>query len=515
MNEIINIEVGCIVPCPENPRKKINQEELDELAQSIKSIGLLQPITVRRKSDGETHALYYEIVCGHRRFEAAKLAGMAEIPCIVRELSDEEAYEIMVTENLQRKDVDPFDEAEAFNLLQERGYDTDVLATKFGKSKTYVLSRLKLKNLHKDFRLRYEMGDIDFSHCLIIARLDESFQVRLLKERYNGGYNDLSGKPVRDLKFAIANLGLDLSKAIFDTSACENCPKNSGCASLFLDMKESVCQDADCFANKYVDKVYPNFEKIRKRNPDFFILENYSLEHLSSLPEIKLVEKLRKEEFVFKKMNSWEYESANNSHAARFNIDNAGIIGFSFDYGYGMIVPREKSADNMTEHKPWKNDWGLNRLAEEREERTCGFMNEALRERISAIDESELPNHVIPTFLNQLILAYLFSACDVEKFGFSSSMSPGEAADRIESMSEEEIQAAILGFIVDDDQLDEFDPRFLERMFPELSDDLRELAERKFLDEAKSNWCNYGEVTDEMIENDLKERLEKANEKNS
>ena len=138
-------------------------------------------------------------------------------------------------------------------------------------------------------------------------------------------------------------------------------------------------------------------------------------------------------------------------------------------------------------------------------------MNEVLRERISAIGESELPNHIIPTFLNQLILAYLFSACDVEKFGFSSSMSASEAADRIESMPEEEIQAAILGFIVDDGQVDEFDIRFLKRMFPELSDNLREDAERKFLDEAKSNWHEYGEVTDEMIENDLKERLEKSN----
>ena len=354
MNEIINIEVGCIVPCPENPRKKINQEELDELAQSIKSIGLLQPITVRRKSDVETHALYYEIVCGHRRFEAAKLAGMAEIPCIVRELSDEEAYEIMVTENLQRKDVDPFDEAEAFNLLQERGYDTDVLATKFGKSKTYVLSRLKLKNLHKDFRLRYEMGDIDFSHCLIIARLDESFQVRLLKERYNGGYNDLSGKPVRDLKVAIASLGLKLEGVPFDTSACENCQKNSGCASLFLDMKESVCEDRDCFAKKYVDAVYPKFKELRKRNPEFVILDNFALNHLQTEADIKLLEKLREEGFNFKKEEGYNYDRANESSSQRFNIDNKDVVAFDFSYAYGMLVPRKKVAESKCAPRPWK-----------------------------------------------------------------------------------------------------------------------------------------------------------------
>lgn len=514
MNEIINIEVGCIVPCPENPRKKINQEELDELAQSIKSIGLLQPITVRRKSDGETHVLYYEIVCGHRRFKAAKLAGMAEIPCIVRELSDEEAYEIMVTENLQRKDVDPFDESEAFSLLQERGYDTDVLASKFGKSKTYVLSRLKLRNLHKDFRLRYEMGEIDFSHCLIIARLDESFQVRLLKERYNGGYNDLSGKPIRDLKIAIACLGLKLEGVPFDTSACENCQKNSGCASLFLDMKESVCEDRDCFAKKYVDAVYPKFEELRKRNPEFVILDNYALNHLQTEADIKLLEKLREEGFNFKKAESWDYEKAyETSSSDRFDISNKDIVAFGFAYCTGMLVPKKETVESRSKSPtPWKNEYWLNKMAEEREEFTRKFTADVMRERISAIGESELPNHIVPTFLNQLVLAYLFTVSGVEKFGFNSGMSASEAADRIDSMSDEEVQAAILSFIVNDDNsVDDIDidPRFFKEMFPELCDNLRESAERKFLDETKTFWHDYGEVSDEMIENDLKERLEK------
>lgn len=168
--EIKNIPFGNIEPHPENPRKKINQEELEELAKSIKAIGLLQPITVRVKDDK------YQIVCGHRRYEAAKLAGLKDISCIVRDLTDEEAFEIMVTENLQRKDVDPFEESAAFMALKGRGYDAATLAEKFGKSNSYIFTRLKLSDLIPEFRKKYDEGAIDFSHCLILARLDKAFQ---------------------------------------------------------------------------------------------------------------------------------------------------------------------------------------------------------------------------------------------------------------------------------------------------------------------------------------------------
>ena len=114
VSTLMEIEITKISPSPRNPRKTFSEEDIAELAQNIRNQGLLQPITVR--PIGKT----YEIVCGERRYRACKLNAeedkkkKATIACIVKEMTDEEAFEAMITENLQRKDVDPIEEAFAF-----------------------------------------------------------------------------------------------------------------------------------------------------------------------------------------------------------------------------------------------------------------------------------------------------------------------------------------------------------------------------------------------------------------
>ena len=133
---IQNIPMSEIVPSPRNPRKNFDEEALQELADNIKHQGLLQPITIRpiewKEEEQSTGVGYtpnkYEIVCGERRWRAVKLNESETIPCIVRELDDATAYEVMITENLQRKDIDPMEEAFAFAELIKTGKAADEIA---------------------------------------------------------------------------------------------------------------------------------------------------------------------------------------------------------------------------------------------------------------------------------------------------------------------------------------------------------------------------------------------------
>ena len=169
--EVQNIRIDLISPSPLNPRKTFDEVALQELASNIEKQGLLQPITVRvaksedvtnlETGDVTTIPCSYEIVCGERRFRAVSLLKEKEdkenvakikahrkkseqfqaISCIVREMTDDEAFEAMITENLQRKDVDPIEEAFAFAQLAEKGRTLEDIALKIGKSTRFVFDR--------------------------------------------------------------------------------------------------------------------------------------------------------------------------------------------------------------------------------------------------------------------------------------------------------------------------------------------------------------------------------------
>ena len=138
------VSVANIQPSNYNPRKRFDETGLDELAESIKQQGVLQPITVRPIADTDR----YEIVFGERRYRASVIAGLEEVPAIISELSDEEAQEMAVTENLQRKDVTPTEEANAYKQLIDSGRHTvETLSVLFGKSENYIRTRLNFSTL--------------------------------------------------------------------------------------------------------------------------------------------------------------------------------------------------------------------------------------------------------------------------------------------------------------------------------------------------------------------------------
>ena len=158
---------------PNNPRKYFSDSELDDLAQSIREKGLLQPLVVRLRSDGE-----YEIVAGERRWRAAQKAGVHAIPVLIRELSDGAALEIALIENIQRSDLNPLEEGRAYNLLLEQfNYTQQQLAESVGKSRSHIANTLRLLNLPDSVRKQIEAGQLTAGHARTLVATDSPVEL--------------------------------------------------------------------------------------------------------------------------------------------------------------------------------------------------------------------------------------------------------------------------------------------------------------------------------------------------
>ncbi len=153
---------------PNNPRKYFAEADLDDLAKSISDKGLLQPIVVRPMPQGE-----YEIVAGERRWRAAQRAGIHDVPVLIRELSDGEALEIALIENIQRSDLNPLEEARAYGLLLEQfNYTQQQLAESIGKSRSHIANTLRLLNLPETVRQQIEQGNLTAGHARALVATD-------------------------------------------------------------------------------------------------------------------------------------------------------------------------------------------------------------------------------------------------------------------------------------------------------------------------------------------------------
>ncbi len=278
MAEIQKLPVMYINPSPMNPRKTFDEAKLEELAQNIEEQGLLQPITVREISGGEAYIdeetgevvsvePRYEIVCGERRFRAWNLlanksARYNEIPCIIRDMTGEQAFDAMITENLQRQDVDPVEEAIAFSLLLENGNAVEDIAIRFGKSIRFVQDRVKLKGLIPELveMLRQEL--IPISGAMLLAKLDVEIQQEFLEHKID----KKEGAKFFDIKNYLDNLFCVIDKAQFfeEDGFCEEIPLCSSCVNntanhgcLFYEMKgtEQKCTNRECFAKKQAEYV--------------------------------------------------------------------------------------------------------------------------------------------------------------------------------------------------------------------------------------------------------------------
>ena len=173
----MNLPVSSIEPNRNQPRKNFDKAELEELADSIKRYGVIQPLVVQKKSD------YYEIIAGERRWRAAKLAKLKEVPVVIKEYEPQEASEIALIENLQRSDLNPIEEANAYkSLIEEYDLRQEDVAARLSKSRSAITNSIRLLNLSDNVQSMIEEGDLQMGHARALLGLEnEDLQEKTAK----------------------------------------------------------------------------------------------------------------------------------------------------------------------------------------------------------------------------------------------------------------------------------------------------------------------------------------------
>lgn len=298
--EVQNIKLDLISPSPLNPRKTFDQAAIEELAVNIEKQGLLQPITVRVSTFEEYTNLEtgevtnipcaYEIVCGERRYRALTVLKAKEddeniakikahrkkteiyqsISCIVREMTDDEAFDAMITENLHRQDVDPIEEAFAFAKLLEKGSTVEDISLRFGKSTRFVFDRVKLNGILPEYKKKLKDNTLPIGAAMMLAKFDEETQKSFLEDLDRDDNISTSDvKRLIDRMFQNLNNALwkdddSWSKGEFPScSECQCNTANHGC--LFYEMnntKNPRCTSASCFLNKWVGYVLRKIQEV-------------------------------------------------------------------------------------------------------------------------------------------------------------------------------------------------------------------------------------------------------------
>ncbi len=264
-SEFQYIAVDTIHESATNPRRTFDETKLQELAESIRTNGLIQPITVRPNSEG------FEIVAGARRFRAAQLAELFSLPARIVDIDDAQTLEWQLVENSQRVDVHPYEEAQGFQrLLDMPAYDVATLVEKSGKSASHVYARLSLLQLIPSIAEAFSAERITASHANLLARLPQESQAEAFEQCWRKDWQDKEPHllPAKHLSAWIqTNLYLSLADAPFSkedptlnppAGACVTCPRRSGFnTSLFPDVQGDQCLDAPCFhtkVNAHIDR---------------------------------------------------------------------------------------------------------------------------------------------------------------------------------------------------------------------------------------------------------------------
>ncbi len=312
------LSLAQIVPSETNPRTNFAYAKLQELAESIRLKGVLQPILVRPMASAlkiqppspginrwsisnkfgttlETFATEdvatialdqriaaegskYELIAGERRYRAARIAGLKTIPALIREIDDKSALEIQVIENLQRSDLSPLEESLGYEgLIRDHGYTAYDLATKIGKSRTYVYGRLKLCNLPAEIQQEIAIGNLAASIGELIGRLpSERMRLDCWDKFYSDRRNEWFTWPsYRDMRESIereymrelkgASFNRKSKNLMTEAGACTACPKMTGNNRIeYPDGRADICTDPGCYDRKVIAAKAAEIEKIRK-----------------------------------------------------------------------------------------------------------------------------------------------------------------------------------------------------------------------------------------------------------
>lgn len=231
---VIEMDVESLTPNLFQPRKNFDKEKMEELKGSIKKHGIIQPIVVRKMANG------YEIVAGERRLKAAKEIGLKKIPAIIGSFNNEKSLEIALVENIQREDLNPVEQANAFKrLIDEFNLTQQELAEVTGKSRALVTNTIRLLKLNPEIQKNISEGKISFGHAKLLLSIEDEEVQRAVCDRIIA--NDLS---VRDTECLIKNIG-KVQKRKFEVKniTIERFPEVEGKLRDILGTKISILYD--------------------------------------------------------------------------------------------------------------------------------------------------------------------------------------------------------------------------------------------------------------------------------
>lgn len=254
-----------------NPRKKF--EGIEELAESLAEKGMLQPILVRAHGD---YLKEWEVVAGERRYRASKLAQLKSVPAIVQDLSDVQALEIQLVENNQRRDVSPFEEADAIQMLMTvHGRSIDDIAARLARPAAYVRRRVLLTAVHAHYRGLWNEDMITLGGCEVLASAPRAIQEALIPRLTA----DQGPFPTGAIRYQVLEAGHTVARMPWDTAAtyndirkCDGCPHRSSCQpDMFgTDEDDDRCLDQECYDAKLSAWAAVSRISIRERDKDSF-----------------------------------------------------------------------------------------------------------------------------------------------------------------------------------------------------------------------------------------------------
>lgn len=272
-NGVLEIDITKVKPNPNQPRKNFNPEALQELANSIKIHGIVQPIVVNQQTNGE-----YLIIAGERRWRAANICGLKTVPAVIKNYTEKQIKEISIIENLQREDLNPIEAARAIKeLMEEYGLTQETVSERIGKSRSNVANTLRLLSLYPEVIELVENGKISSGHarCLVVVE-DANEQIKLARAVVN---KNLS---VRDLEKAVKSYTNPTKKVIVKEEQS-------------LELKELINQMQKTFATKV--------SAIGNDNKGRIYIDYYTRDDLDRIAE--LLELLNKKEMTLQDLQNY------------------------------------------------------------------------------------------------------------------------------------------------------------------------------------------------------------------
>lgn len=347
MSEFKEIKIQELVASTTNPRTQFEEDSLNELAESIKSHGVLQPIIVRVHPE---QSKKFEVVCGERRYRASKIAKQKTIPASVRELSDDEVFELQIIENLERKDVHPLDEAIAFKRMLDSGkYSMEDIAAKFAKNLTFVAQRLKLNDLIPELREDFIKGEFGIGHAVLFARINVERQkayFETIGTWRNPGYGSVS-----KLKTFLEEESYDLDEAIFplddpqlnpEAGACLNCPKRTAFNQvLFPEIEDNLCMDSVCYSKKDQNFRVRKLKELLDENPNLICVTGYSTVNKELLELV--------ESYGIKPLTYQDYDTYTSANTDAFDLIDFKTIKINITSRKGKSQTNSSAEESLAE----------------------------------------------------------------------------------------------------------------------------------------------------------------------